>query len=59
MHLIRQAFSQRRKTIRNCLKGLFSSEQLEALDINPGARPETLDLASFIRLAEAAAEQKP
>lgn len=56
--VVRQAFSQRRKTIRNCLKNWFSAGQLQALDIDPGARPETLDLASFIRLAEAATGQK-
>jgi len=55
--VVRQAFSQRRKTIRNCLKSWFSAEQLQALDIDPAARPETLDLASFIRLAEAATEK--
>jgi len=51
--VVKQAFSQRRKTIRNCLKNWFSTEQLEALNIDPTARPETLDLESFIRLAEA------
>lgn len=56
--VVKQAFSQRRKTIRNCLKNWFSTEQLQALDIDPGARPETLDLASFIRLAAAATGQK-
>ena len=51
--VVKQAFSQRRKTIRNCLKNWFSAEQLESLNIDPSARPETLDLAAFIRLAEA------
>ncbi len=55
--VVRQAFSQRRKTIRNCLKNWFTTEQLERLDINPAVRPETLDLASYIRLAAAASEQ--
>ncbi len=53
--VVKQAFSQRRKTIRNCLKNWFSVEQLESLNIDPSARPETLDLAAFIRLAEATA----
>jgi 16S rRNA (adenine1518-N6/adenine1519-N6)-dimethyltransferase len=51
--IVQQAFSQRRKTLRNCLKGTFSTEQLQALDIDPSARAETLDLSAFIRLSEA------
>ena len=49
--VVRQAFSMRRKTLRNALKPLLSSEQIEAADVNPGARAETLDLAAFARLA--------
>ena len=49
--LVTQAFSQRRKTLRNSLKQWFSSEQLQALEIDPGERPEQLALADFIKLA--------
>lgn len=56
--VVRQAFSQRRKTIRNGLKNWFTTEQLENLDINPSARAETLDLASYLRLASAVTEQQ-
>lgn len=55
--IVQQAFSQRRKTLRNSLKTRFSAEQLEALDIDPGARPETLNLDAFIRLARSGPEQ--
>ncbi len=58
--IVKQAFSQRRKTIRNSLKTWFTPAQLEALQIDPAARPETLDLETFIRLtrsAEASANQ--
>lgn len=52
------AFNQRRKTIRNNLKQLISAEQLEALGIDPGARPETLSVADYCRLANWYYEQQ-
>jgi 16S rRNA (adenine1518-N6/adenine1519-N6)-dimethyltransferase len=45
------AFNQRRKTIRNSFKKLISAEQLTALGIDPGLRPENLALADFVMLA--------
>jgi len=51
--IVKQAFSQRRKTIRNSLKSWFTTAQLEALEIDPIARPETLSLDDFMRLAKA------
>lgn len=50
--LVSQAFSQRRKTLRNSLKSWFSAEQIQAIGIDPGIRPEQLDLAAFITLAQ-------
>jgi len=49
--LVSQAFSQRRKTLRNSLKKWFSSEQLLALGIDPLERPEQLSVVTFIKLA--------
>lgn len=49
--LVKQAFSQRRKTLRNTLKGLLSAEQIESVGINPGARAETLSVGEFAALA--------
>lgn len=49
--LVAQAFSQRRKTLRNSLKKYLSGEQMEAAGVDPGARPETLDLPAFARLS--------
>lgn len=49
--LLQAAFAQRRKTLRNNLKGLIDSAGLEALGIDPGARAETLELTDLIRLA--------
>jgi 16S rRNA (adenine1518-N6/adenine1519-N6)-dimethyltransferase len=52
-HVVRAAFAQRRKTLRNNLKGLMSSDQLAALGIDPQRRAETLTLAEFAALANA------
>ena len=51
--VVRTAFGQRRKTLRNNMKGLITGEQLEALGIDPGLRPERLSLAQFIAISEA------
>jgi len=53
--VVRAAFSQRRKTLRNTLKGLFTPEAMQALDIDPTRRAETLSLAEFARLANSLA----
>ena len=49
--LVTASFAQRRKTLRNNLKGLLSAEQIEACGIDPGARAETLSVGEFVRLA--------
>ena len=49
--LVTQAFSQRRKTLRNTLKPLMNAEQIEAQGIDPRRRAETLSLAEFALLA--------
>jgi 16S rRNA (adenine1518-N6/adenine1519-N6)-dimethyltransferase len=51
--LVQAAFGQRRKTLRNNLKGLIDSSALEALGIDPGARAETLELSQFIEISNA------
>ena len=50
--VVRDAFGQRRKTIRNTLKKHLKAEELEALGIDPSARPEVLLLADFVRIAD-------
>jgi 16S rRNA (adenine1518-N6/adenine1519-N6)-dimethyltransferase len=52
--IVAAAFAQRRKTLRNGLKGLLDAETIAALGIDPGARAEQLALADFARLAAAA-----
>jgi len=51
--LVRAAYNQRRKMIRKSLSGLRTVEQIEAAGVDPQARPETLDLAAWGRLADA------
>ena len=53
--LVRRAFTQRRKTLRNALRELASGEELSALGIDPGLRPEMLSVAEFVRIANALA----
>ena len=53
--LVKQAFSQRRKTLRNTLKGLLTADQIESLGINSAARAETLTVEEFTVLANARA----
>ncbi len=48
--LVRQAFSQRRKTLRNTLKELCSSEQIEQAGLSPGQRAEELSIINFVEL---------
>src|SRR5271165_1628682 len=49
--IVSAAFSHRRKTLRNGLKGLLSAAEIEACGIDAGARPETLTPTQFGRLA--------
>lgn len=50
--VVRTAFGQRRKTIRNNLKGMISAERLEALGIDPGMRAENLTLQNFVLISD-------
>lgn len=52
--VVANAFSQRRKTIRNALSALLSAEEIAACDVDPGARAEALPLDSFVRLSQKA-----
>ena len=57
--LVRQAFGQRRKTLRNTLRTLLDADEISAAGIDPGARAETLDLAGFAALANRVADSQP
>lgn len=58
-HLVTQAFSQRRKTIRNALKTLLSEAQISALDIDATLRAEAVTLEEFAKLSNHAAKCQP
>ena len=49
--IVAQAFSMRRKTLRNNLKKLITAEQIESLDIDPGKRAENLTTSDFVKLS--------
>jgi len=48
--LVRQAFSQRRKTLKNTLRGLCDSGQIDAAGIDPGKRPQELGVNDYVSL---------
>lgn len=50
--VVRTAFNARRKTLRKALGGMVSVEQLQALGINDGLRPENLSLADYVSIAD-------
>ena len=49
--LVQMAFAQRRKTLRNNLKDVMADVEIEALDIDPACRAETLSLDQLIDLS--------
>lgn len=49
--VVKLAFNQRRKTLRNCLKTIISDEQWQALGIDPSLRPEQLTLADYVKIS--------
>ncbi|MEW8693279.1 MAG: 16S rRNA (adenine(1518)-N(6)/adenine(1519)-N(6))-dimethyltransferase RsmA, partial [Candidatus Thiodiazotropha endolucinida] len=52
--LVSQAFSQRRKTLRNSLGKLLTADAITAAGIDPGNRAEQLSVAEFVNLANQA-----
>ncbi len=50
--LVKQAFQQRRKTIRNNLKKVVSMAQLEIVGIDPKQRPETVTVLQYEELTK-------
>ena len=55
--VVRAAFGQRRKTLRNALGGTCTTEQIEAAGLRPDARAEQIDVDGFVRLANLPAEE--
>jgi len=56
--IVTTAFSQRRKTLRNTLRNILETADFEALDIDPGARAETLSVSDFVRIANGVAARQ-
>lgn len=57
--VVAQAFSQRRKTLRNSLRKLMDAEIIEGLGIDPGLRAEQIGVDGFVRLGNAACKIVP
>ena len=49
--IVTQAFGQRRKTLRNTLKGRVNDAQFSAAGIDPGARAEEIGVDRYVALA--------
>ena len=49
--VVRAAFGQRRKTLRNALSGVVDATAIEAAGVRPDARAEQLSVADFASLA--------
>ncbi len=56
--VVRQAFSQRRKTLRNSLKSIISEKNIRALSIDPSLRAEAISLNDFAKLSNSLVEPK-
>ena len=49
--VVKQAFSMKRKMIKNCLSELLCSKELENLDVPPTERAEQISVGKFIEIA--------
>lgn len=49
--IVRQAFSHRRKTLRNALRSLLDADAIRAAGVDPALRPEQLGLSDFAALS--------
>ena len=52
--IVRAAFGQRRKTLRNALQGVVDVAELDAAGLSPSDRAEQVPVAGFVRLAAVA-----
>ena len=49
--IVKEAFSQRRKTIRNTLKLFISENDFQKIGINPQLRAENLSVSDFVKIS--------
>lgn len=57
--LVNVAFQQRRKTLRNSLKSLLTSEQLDIVPVDLNLRPENISVADYVRISNLLGELNP
>ena len=57
--IVRNAFNQRRKTLKNSLKDITSGVDLENLGIDLSLRPENLSLAEYVLISNAISAANP
>jgi 16S rRNA (adenine1518-N6/adenine1519-N6)-dimethyltransferase len=57
--IVRQAFCQRRKTLKNNLKNLIRAEDIEAAGVDPALRPQMLTLAEYAALSNVKLNDRP
>ena len=55
--IVTSAFNQRRKTLRNALRAWATAEELNALGIDPGLRPEVITLEQYCAIANFVAQR--
>ena len=55
-NVVRAAFGQRRKTLRNALGAVADSAQIEAAGLRPDARAEQVEVSGFVQLANLLAQ---
>lgn len=51
--IVTAAFAQRRKTLKNTLRGIAGEREFSAAQIDPSLRAETLAVEDFVRLSQA------
>jgi 16S rRNA (adenine1518-N6/adenine1519-N6)-dimethyltransferase len=56
--VVRQAFSRRRKTLRNALQGHADEADMESAGLDAGKRPEQIPVDGWINLANLLASRK-
>jgi 16S rRNA (adenine1518-N6/adenine1519-N6)-dimethyltransferase len=49
--IVKEAFSQRRKTIRNTLKSFLRENDFQKIGINPQLRAENLSVSDFVKIS--------
>ena len=49
--VVKKGFSQRRKTIKNALKGMISEDILTEHEIDPSQRPEDISISKWSKLS--------